>query len=310
MTQRTFLLSIAVLLAALIMAACGGSDDPADVTPTVQPSIVIEQSDGQRLVLDQAPQRIVSLGTSATEIFCAIGAGDQLVAVDQYANCPLGSSELPELDSFEPNLEAIAGFEPDLVYMSDDRDGALEALRNIGIPVLYLELPTSLEGVLNRIVTFGLLTGRKDDADVLVQSMRLRMDAVSEAVADIEEGPRIFHELDPTYFTVSPDSFVGDFYNFLKAQNIATGAQGAYPQLSAEVIIERDPEVIILADEAAGVTEADIASRPGWDTLTAVQTGRVCLIDPDIVSRPGPRIVDALEALGVCLYPELFVRDD
>ncbi len=72
------------------------------------------------------------------------------------------------------------------------------------------------------------------------------------------------------------------------------------------MIIERDPEVIVLADEAAGVTVADIASRPGWDTLTAVQNGSVCLIDPDIVSRPGPRIVDALEALGSCLYPELF----
>jgi iron complex transport system substrate-binding protein len=307
MKQRTFLLSIAVLVAALVAFACGSdSDDPPAPTPTVLSAVVIEQSDGEQLTLEQPPERIVSLGTSATEILCAIGAGDQLVAVDSYANCPLGSSELPELDSFSPNLEAIAGFEPDLVYMSDDRDGALEALRNIGITVLYLELPTSLDGVLDRIVIFGRVTGQEDEAEVLVQAMRERMQAVIEAVEDVEEGPRVFHELDPTYFTVSPDSFVGDFYNLLKAQNIAAGAQGEYPQLSAEVIIERDPEVIVLADEAAGVTEDSIASRPGWDTLTAVQTGRVCLVDPDIVSRPGPRIVEALEALGACLYPELF----
>ncbi len=262
--------------------------------------------DGQQLSLETPPQRLISLSAHATEIFCAIGAGDQLAAVDPYANCPLDSAEKPELDAFEPNLEAIAGFEPDLVYVSDDLGGVVEALRNLDIPVLYLEVPGSLEEVLDRIVTFGQVTGREDQAEALVQSMRLRMDAVSEAVAEIDEGPRIFHELDPTYFTVSTDSFVGDFYNILKAQNIATGAQGAYPQLSAEVIIERDPEVIILADEGAGVTADSIASRPGWDVLTAVQTGRVCLIDPDIVSRPGPRIVDALEALGACLYPELF----
>lgn len=307
MRNRTFLLGIAMLLAVLVTAACGsGDDDPAPVTPTVQQPIVIEQSDGQQLSLDTPPQAVILLSAHATEIFCAIGAGDQVAAVDPYANCPLDGGEKPELDAFEPNLEAIAGYEPDLVYVSDDIGGLVEALRNLGIPVLYLELPTSLEGVLDRIVLFGRVAGRETEAEALVQSMRQRMDAVRETIADIEEGPRVFHELDPTYFTVSPDSFVGDFYNLLKAQNIAAGAQSEYPQLSAEVIIERDPEVIVLADEAAGVTVDDIASRPGWDTLTAVQTGSVCLIDPDIVSRPGPRIVDALEALGACLYPELF----
>ena len=311
MKIHKLVLAMAVLfLTAFAMAACG-DDGNGDTPPTSTPPalaslypLTIEQSDGVDLVLDEAPQRIVSLSPYATEILCEIGAGDQLAAVDLFANCPADSTAKPELDSFEPNLEAIAGFEPDLVYV--DGAGILGALRQIDIPVLYLTLPSSLDEVLERISLFGRVVDREADADALVDSLTERIDAVEEGVASIEEGPRIFHELDPMFFTVSPDSFIGDFYNLLKAQNIAAGGEGEYPQLSAEVIIERDPEVIILADEAAGVTVESLNDRPGWDTLTAVKEGRVCLVDPDIVSRPGPTVADGLEALAQCIYPELF----
>ena len=300
-----------LFLAAFAFAACDDDGDGDTTLATATQSatsslypLSIEQSDGVELVLDEAPQRIVSLSPYATEILCEIGAGDQLVAVDSYANCPSGGAEKPELDSYEPNLEAIVGYAPDLVYV--DGAGILEALREIDIPVLYLTLPGSLDGVLERISAFGLVVDREEGAEALVDSLRERIDAVEDGVSGVDEGPRIFHELDPTYFTVSPDSFVGDFYNLLNAQNIAAGGEGEYPQLSAEVIIERDPEVIILADEASGVTIESLGDRPGWDTLTAVQTGRVCLVDPDIVSRPGPTVADGLEALAQCIYPELF----
>ncbi len=313
MKIHKLVLAMAVLfLAAFAFAACGDdSSGNGDATPTSTPAesaslypVTIEQSDGVDLVLDEAPQRIVSLSPYATEVFCEIGAGDQLVAVDLYANCPAGGTEKPELDSFEPSLEAIVGFEPDLVYV--DGAGLVDALRELDVPVLYLTLPGSLDEVLERIAEFGSIVDREAEADALVDSLTERIDAVEVAVAGIEEGPRIFHELDPTYFTVSPDSFIGDFYNTLKAQNIAAGGEGEYLQLSAEVIIERDPEVIVLADEDAGVTVESLSDRPGWDTLTAMQTGQVCLVDPDIVSRPGPTVADGLEALAQCIYPELF----
>ena len=310
MKIHKLVLAMAVLLlTAFAFAAC--SDDSNDPAPTSTPEesaslypLTVEQSDGVDLLLDEAPQRIVSLSPYATEVFCEIGAGDQLVAVDLYANCPAGSSEKPELDSFEPSLEAIVGFEPDLVYV--DGAGLVEALRELDVPVLYLELPGSLDEVLERITLFGQVVDQEANADALVASLNERIEAVEMTVIDIEDGPRIFHELDPTYFTVSPDSFVGDFYKTLKAQNIAEGAVGEYPQLSSEVIIERDPEVIVLADEAAGVTVESLDDRPGWDTLTAMQKGDVCLVDPDIVSRPGPTIADGLETLGECVYPDLF----
>jgi iron complex transport system substrate-binding protein len=298
--RKLVLVFALVAAAAIVLAACSGED-----SETLAP-FTIEQSDGQTLSVERVPQRIVSMSAHATEIFCAIGAGEQLVAVEQFANCPLGGRERPVVDAFQPNLEAIAGYEPDLVYVFSNTDNIVEALRRIDTPVLYRALPTSLEGVLDEIELFGRLTGREAEAQELILSMRQRMDIVKERIADVDQGPRIFHELDAMYFTVSPDSFIGDFYNLLKAENIAEGATGEYPQLSAEVIIERDPEVIVLADEAAGVTAESVKERPGWNQISAVTNGRVCVVDPDIVSRPGPRIADALEALAECLYPERF----
>jgi iron complex transport system substrate-binding protein len=119
-------------------------------------------------------------------------------------------------------------------------------------------------------------------------------------------GPRVYHEVDNTYFTAGPGSFINDIYALLKAQNIAAPTGQAFPQLSAEAIIAANPEVIILADEDAGESPQTVAARPGWGQIAAVQNHRVYTVDPDIVSRPGPRLVDALQALARLLYPERF----
>jgi len=318
-TKAPFLFLVLLVTAALgLLASCGGDDQPsganspathADASgaqPETAFPLTIEGSDGVAVTLEAPPRRIVSLSAHATEILCAIGAGDAIVAVERWANCPLGSNEKPALDAYQPNLEAIASYDPDFVYVFSDRDGIVEALRRVGIPVLYLKLPSSIDGVLEQIELFGRITGHTAEAADLVRSMRQRIDAVKERIADIQVGPRIFHELDPTYYTAAPNSFVGDFYNILKARNIAEGAETQYPQLSAELIIERDPEVIILADQGAEVTPEAVKARPGWDQISAVKHDRICAVDPDIVSRPGPRVVDGLEALAKCLYPERF----
>ncbi len=306
---RKLLAVVVLLLVAVAVTACGGNGGETQTATRVPVStfpLTIKQSDGHQLVLERSPQHIVSLSAHATEIFCAIGAVNELVAVERYANCPPGSKGKAELDAYKPNLEAIAGYQPDLVYVFTDTDGIVEALRRVGTPVLYLKLPSSLQGVLEQIELFGRLSGHKAEAQRLAQSMRERMNAVKEKVSGVDQGPRIFHEVDSTYFTAAPNSFVGDFYSLLKAKNIAEGATDEYPQLSAEVIIQRDPEVIILADEAGGVTADSVRQRPGWDQISAVKNNRICVIVPELVSVPGPRVVEGLEALAKCLYPERF----
>lgn len=303
---RRWLFLALVAVTASVALACGGGGNDAPAPASGPFPLTIRQSDGVELTLTEAPRRIVSLSAHATEIFCAIGAEDQIVAVDRFANCPLGSNRKPQLDSFTPNLEAIAGYAPDLVYVSSDRNDLVQSLRRLGIRVLYLTLPDTLEGVLDHIQTLSRAAGRAQEGERLVASMRERMNAVRAKLADVSEGPRVFHELTDDFYTAAPNSFVGDFYTFLKARNIAAGSATAYPQLSAEVIVARNPEVIVLADEAAGVTPAQVKVRPGWSVIDAVRNDRICAVNPDLVSRPGPRVVEALETLAKCLYPTRF----
>jgi iron complex transport system substrate-binding protein len=312
LTSATILLCIAAAWA----AACGGSGGgsttttppTAAITEAPQSSfpLTLDESDGQKLTLTQAPQRIVSLSANATDIICAIGGGDQLVAVEQYANCPANSQAKPALDAFQPSLEAIAAYQPDLVYVSTDAGSIVEALRGANVRVLYVALPTTLAGTLDQIQLFGQATGHAAEAASVVHGLQERIDGVKRAIDAVTAGPTIYHELDNTYFSAAPSSYVGDFYNVLKAQNIAAGATEDYPQLSAEVIVQRNPDVIILADEDAGETADTVAARPGWDAIDAVKNRRICVIDPDIVSQPSTMIADGLETLAKCLYPDRF----
>jgi cobalamin transport system substrate-binding protein len=305
---RKFLYPALMLLVTMALTACGGgSGHAASTSPAAADfPLTIKQSDGEMVTIPSKPLRIVSLDAHATEVFCAVGADAQLVAVDRYANCPLGSSAKPQLDSFQPNLEAIAGYRPDIVYTSSDSGGIVESLRRLNVPVLYLANPPSLDAVLDHIRSLASASGHGSEGKKLTDSMQARMYALKSKLSGITQGPRVYHELTTDYFSAAPSSFVGDFYTFLKAQNIAAGAATAYPQLSAEVIVQRNPEVIVLADEAEGITAQDVKARPGWAVIDAVKNNRVCIVDPDIVSRAGPRIVDALDALAKCIYPDRF----
>jgi iron complex transport system substrate-binding protein len=266
----------------------------------------VHRSDGRELTIPKAPQRIASLSPAATEVLYAVGAGPQIVATDLQSDYPAEAENTTKLDAFQPNPEAIADIEADLIIVAHNQDGIVEVLDRLGEKVLFLEVPDTIDGVTAQVWLLAGVSGHAEEGGRLVQEMKGRMMAVIDKVADVEEGPRVYHELDSTFFTVAPNSFVGDFYNLLKAHNIAEGAPTAYPQLSQEEILDRDPEVIVLADADAGESPQTVKARPGWSVISAVKNDRIHVIDPDIVSRPGPRVADGLEQLARFLYPERF----
>jgi iron complex transport system substrate-binding protein len=300
-------LSMALTLA---MAACGGEKEPAaspePTTPATDFPLTITRSDGRELTIAEAPQRIASLSPAATEVLYAVGAGPQIVATDLQSDYPAEAANTTKLDAYQPNLEAIAGVEADLIIIASNQDNIVEALDRLGEKVLFLEVPDTINGVGEQVRLLARASGHAQEGERLAQEMQGRIEAVTSKLADVEEGPRVYHELDNTFFTVAPNSFVGDFYNLLKARNIAEGALTAYPQLTQEEILDRDPEVIILADADSGESPQTVKARPGWGVISAVKNDRIYVIDPDIVSRPGPRVADGLEQLARFLYPENF----
>lgn len=258
--------------------------------------VTVEAANGEVTIM-QSPTRIVSLASTATEMLFAIGAGDQVVAVDDFSNFP---EEAPtsDLSGFEPNIEAIAAYEPDLVVVSDDINDVVAALGAIDIPVLHNPAAATLDDTYAQIELLGQATGHQDESSDLVASMREEIDALVSAVPEAPETHTYYHELDESFFTVTSSTFIGQLYDMAGLANIADETEGAdtgYPQLSAEFIIDADPDLIFLGDtKCCGESLETLTARPGWDVLTAVTNGGVVELDDDIASRWGPRVVDHL----------------
>jgi len=270
-----------VLLGAL--SACG-NDDAAPASTSVT--------------------RIVSLSPTHTEVLFAIGAGDLVVAVDEYSNFPAGAAAVASsLSGFEPNVEAIADFDPDLVVLGGDFTGLTQQLAGIDIAVWSGEAPATLDGVYAQIVELGEQVGRASEARALAQTMQQRIDA-AEASVPGAAGLTYYHELDDTFYSVSATSFIGSVYGLFGLANITQlgGVEGDYPQLSAEFIVESDPDVVFLACTVyCSTTPESVAARPGWQALSAVANARVIPLNDDIVSRWGPRLADFVESIAASL---------
>jgi iron complex transport system substrate-binding protein len=304
-TSPRFKLLLAGLTVVSILGACG-SDDPTP-TPASRESdiaaefpVTVEGNNGS-LTIEEEPSAIVSLSATATEMLFAIDAGEQVTAVDDQSDYP-ADAPTTELSGFEPNIEAIAAYEPDLVVASDDLGDLVKSLDKLEIPVLLLSAVRDLEGTYEQIETLGLATGHVDEATALVDDMRAEVQEVTAEVAGSAEGKTYFHELDPTYFTATSSTFIGQVYAVLGLENIADGApkaESGYLQLSEEYIIDADPDFIFLADtECCDQNLESVSQRPGWDQITAVRTGGVVELQDDVASRWGPRIIDYLRAVA------------
>ena len=246
-------------------------------------------------------ERIVSISPTGTEMLFAIGAGDRVVAVDQFSHYP-EDAPVTDLDGWNPNIEAIASYDPDLVVMQTDGE-LIASLEALGIEVWAHDAPLALDDVYVQIEQLGAVTGQTGEAAALIADMRAEIDELIAAAPDAS-GLSYYHELDNTLYTVTGGTFIGQVYGLFGLANVADpadadGSAWGYPQLSDEYLVDADPDVIFLAYTlCCGKDAVTVAARPGWDQITAVQTGRVVELDDDIVSRWGPRLVDFIAAIS------------
>ena len=288
-----------LVLVALVAAACGDART-AGTQPVATGSfpVTIQASSGP-VTLQAKPVRIVSLSPSSTEMLFAIGAGDQVVAVDDQSTYP-ASAPKTSLSGFEPNIEAIASYRPDLVVFSN---GAIaEKLGALSIPGLFHDAAASIDDTYRQITELGRATGHTGDAAKLIADMRKDISEITASLERPAGEPTYYHELDSTYFSVTSKTFIGRVYALLGLKNIADPADAqntGYPQLSAEYIIQANPALIFLADtKCCGQNAETVAKRPGWSRLDAVKGNHVIALDDDIASRWGPRIVDFLRTVA------------
>jgi iron complex transport system substrate-binding protein len=311
--SRSHAARAAIMVLLLLLTACGGATGAADntagatATPTVEATasggfpVTVDAANGA-VTIDAPPEAIVSLSPTATEMLFAIDAGDQVVAADSLSNYP---ADVPRTDlSYSaPNIEAIAGYAPDLVVSSDDTGELADALGDLDIPALSLPAAATLDDTYEQIEQLGAATGHTADATALVERMR---DDIAEIVAAAPsaaaDAPTFYHELDDTYYSVTSRTFVGELYGMIGLRNIADDAPsdaGDYPQLSSEFIVDADPDLIFLADtKCCAQSPETVAERPGWNRITAVTEDAVVPLDDDVASRWGPRVVDLLRTIA------------
>jgi iron complex transport system substrate-binding protein len=291
----------------LLVASCASASSTSSAASPSSPAptfpMTIDAANGP-LTLDTMPTKIVSLSPTATELLFAVGAGDQVAAVDSYSDYP---AEAPTTDiaAYEPNVEAIAAYQPDLVIYTYDPGDLQKSLDKLHIPALMQPAAVTIDDVYAQLLQTGQVTGHPTEAQAAVDDLQAQVAAVVADVGDAGAGMSYYYELDDTYYSLTSDTFVGNLLAQLGLTNIADQAKGAssgYPQLSAEYIVAANPDLILLADtKCCGQDAASVAKRPGWQGLTAVQHGGVVELDDDIASRWGPRIVQLLQQVGAAI---------
>ncbi|MBI2845403.1 MAG: cobalamin-binding protein [Chloroflexi bacterium] len=293
-----------LLISSLLLMGCAAAIPQP--TPTPLGILTIIDDAGRSVTITGTPQRIVTLAPNLTEIVFALGLGERVVGVSDFSDYPPEAQNIQSVGGFPLNIELIVSLEPDLVLAAGITSlEDVARLEELGMTVLYL-VPTDVEGILDSILTVGRAAGAENEAEELVSGLRAWLEEIKSRVAQTDSSPRVYYEIDATLFTGGPGSFTHELITLAGGENIAAGTTTPFPQLSAEEIIDADPEIIIFSHAKYGGTVEEIASRPGWDTITAVQNGAIYPIDPDLVDRPGPRIIDGLEALARLIHPKLF----
>ena len=248
------------------------------------------------VTIPHRPTRIVSLSATGTQMLFAIGAGAQVIAVDQYSTYP-SSAPRTNLSGSQPNVEAIARYRPDLVINDADVGNLSRSLKALRVPVLIEPAAKSFAVSYQQIADLGAATDHEHGARQTVSSMRSHIARIVASVPRPSRPLRVYHELDPTFYSATTATFIGQIYRLFGLRNVADKAgitrNSGYPQLSAEYVVASNPQVIVLADIACCHQSArTVAARPGWSRVDAVRHDLVLGVDDSLASEWGPRIVE------------------
>jgi len=320
--NRKYIIITAVVAAILIVSAAFAYIYYQGQAASSQDLQGLVDDHGYTTSLAAYPNTIISLAPSNTEILFALGLDNKVVAVTDYCNYPYNFTEwraagnMTSVGTFSaPNMEVIASLNPDLILATAGVQGeTVDTMRSLGYNVLVLD-PTNITGVFKDIELVGKATGKNAEATALVNSLSARIDAVVNKVADAPTKPKVYYEVwyDPTsLWSAGSKAWQNEVIEKAGGTNIFADQQLGYFQSSAEAVVDRNPDVIVLPAEGMGsgepfwVSLEAVKARPAWDSISAVQNDRLYMVDSDTIARAGPRVADAIEQLAAFIHPELF----
>lgn len=271
---------------------------------------------GREVTVPQAPERIVSLAPSNTEILFALGLEDRIVGVTKYCNYPPSvedfkkSGKLTVVGGYkDPDLEKILSLSPDLVLASKIQSSStIPKLEEAGIPTFAIN-SNNFSGVLQSIERVGRITGKEAEASKLVQNMEERIRAISEKVGPVPKR-RVLYVLwhDPLQ-TVGAGTVQDEIIEMAGGANIFHDLSG-YPLIDPEAIVKRNPEIIVSGTGTGEKRNDSFNWAKTEDRINytdAREHNRIYQVQGDLITRAGPRIVDAVEMMAAIIHPEVFL---
>ena len=316
-------ISFFLALMLILVGAIGCTQDNTDSGQNIKPPVIrdevndeaqalefpleIEDGFGNIVTIEEAPERIISLMPSHTEILYALELGNKIIGVTAFCDYPAEALEVEKIgDYMGTNFEKIIELEPDLIVNYGELDpDASQIFSNASIPVISF-MPESIDEVIETINQIAIATDSVEEGNILVKNMMEKRD---EIVAKVQgtDTVKVFYEVwhDPL-MAAGSGSFMDSLINLANGTNIASDAEGAYPNYDIEQLVENDPEVYLTANDLPEKTVESISARPGYENITAIKNEDVYLLDGNIISRSGPRIVEGLELVARALHPEVF----
>lgn len=311
----SFILTLILILT--VVAGCGPKEtsDPVGQgeTPVVESSAypkTIEDGFGNKVVLEKAPEKIISTAPSKTEMLFALGLDDKIVGVSTADDYPAEALEKDQVASYEGlNLEKVLELDTDLVInfdnMSEKNPDDYKRLEESGIPVLSFA-PETIDEVMETIIIIGQATGTEEKAEEITADMKERKEEIVSKLKDVEKKTVFYEVWDDPLQTAGTGSFIDEIISLAGGENIAADAEGAYPKYDLESLALKDPSIYIASDGDPNITVEAIKARPGYGDLSAVKNNNIFLVDANLISRAGPRVIEGLEMMAKTIYPDKF----
>lgn len=285
--------------------------DEADDPGADEDQVAVTDQMGREVTVVGVPERIISLSPSNTEVSFALGLEERIVGVTEYCNYPPEAQEKAIVGGFDsPSIEKIVELEPDLILASTIHDEEVPRLEEMGYPVLVVE-SSRVEELFESMTLVAEVAGVEQAGEELINSMQERIAFVQDKVADLdsEDRVRVFYEVysDPL-MSAGAGAFIDEIISLAGGENIFGDVADNYPQISAEEVADRQPDIILFPDYhgTSGMVLEEMAGRPGWESVPAVENKNIHAISDDTFARPGPRIVEAIEEAAELFYPDKF----
>ncbi len=307
-TAGIIVLVLIALAAGILLQGCGTSK--TGVSGPGFPAVITDIL-GRQVTIKEPPKRIVSLVPAVTETLFALGLGDKVVGVTKYCDYPAEAIAKPKIGGFStPSAELIVAAQPDLVLAAEMHKEFIPQLEQAGLTVVATE-SLDLKQVLDEIRLIGRITGASAEAENLAADMQQRIDKIESKVKLLseDEKPAVFFEVWPDPLTTGGSrSFLNSLIVTAGGKNIAGDVEQDWVTLSPEVVLSRNPEVIIFSHHGDSLqTVEQLKARKGWEQVRAIKSGRIGYIaDENLVVRTGPRVIEGLELVAKYIHPDFF----